>query len=104
MAKSAMIRARVEPDLKNRAEAILDKLGLSATTAITMFYRQILQKQGVPFELRIPNATTRKAMLDARSERGVNTAGSLDDMFAQLDDHETSKSAPRRKRRARGAR
>lgn len=37
MPKSAMIRARVEPDLKERAEAMLEDLGLSPTTAITLF-------------------------------------------------------------------
>ncbi len=41
MAKSAMIRARIEPELKGNVENILRELGLTATEAITLFYNQI---------------------------------------------------------------
>lgn len=84
MSKSATVRARVEPQLKQRAEAMLDELGLSATTAITLFYRQIVQHRGLPFEVRIPNAVTRRAMQSARSGRGVVAAESLDELLANL--------------------
>ena len=40
MSKTAMVRARLEPDLKDYAEGIFHRLGLNATQAITMFYRQ----------------------------------------------------------------
>jgi len=103
MSKSAMIRARVEPKLKEQAEATLDELGLSPTTAITLFYRQIVQHQGLPFELRIPNAATRRAMLDARTGRGVVRAETLDDLFAKLDSDDDEKP-PRPKKRARRGR
>ena len=104
MPKSAMIRARMEPGLKDRAEAMLEQLGLSATTAITLFYRQIVQRHGLPFDLRIPNAATRRAMQDARSDRTVIKAESMDDVFAKLDAGTARKPARLTKRRTRSAR
>ena len=55
MAKSANLYARIEPDLKENAEAILNVLGISASSAISMFYKQIVMHNGIPFELKIPN-------------------------------------------------
>ncbi len=54
MQKSAMIRARIEPELKNKAEKLLERLGLNATEAITLFYRQVLLPDGLPFEVIVP--------------------------------------------------
>lgn len=56
MAKSANLYARIEPDLKERAEAILTSLGIPASNAITMFYRQIVLQNGLPFEVKLPSA------------------------------------------------
>jgi DNA-damage-inducible protein J len=86
MAKTAMIRARVEPKLKERAERILEDLGLSATTAINLLYAQIVQRRGLPFEVTLPNATTRKAMRAARTGRRVVRADSMDELMAKLDE------------------
>ncbi len=60
--KTATIRARVEPALKSQAEKVLDLVGLSATEAITLFYKQIVMNRGLPFPVRIPNKTTRRTM------------------------------------------
>ena len=54
MAKSANLYARIEPDVKEQAEAILNALGIPASNAITMFYKQIILKQGIPFDVRLP--------------------------------------------------
>ena len=53
-AQTGMIRARISADLKAEAEGILDKIGLSSSDAIRMFYKQITLRQGLPFEARIP--------------------------------------------------
>jgi DNA-damage-inducible protein J len=58
MAKTAMIVARIEPDLKADAEKILKKLGLSTTEAINLFLSQIRLYRGLPFEVKIPKKTT----------------------------------------------
>lgn len=54
MTKSATIRARMDPTLKDEAEAILSELGLSTTQALTLFYQQIRLNRGIPFDVRLP--------------------------------------------------
>lgn len=54
MAKSANLYARIEPEVKEQAEAILNALGIPASNAITMFYKQIILKKGIPFDVRLP--------------------------------------------------
>ena len=54
MAKSANLYARIEPDLKEQAESILSALGIPASNAIPMFYKQIILQKGLPFEVKLP--------------------------------------------------
>lgn len=61
-ARGGMIRARIEPDLKARAEHVLGRLGLKPSEAIRLFYAQIDLAGGIPFPVEIPNAATREAM------------------------------------------
>ena len=56
MAKSANLYVRIEPDLKEQAESILTALGIPASNAITMFYKQIILQQGMPFAVKLPTA------------------------------------------------
>ncbi len=62
MAKSAIIQARIEPSLKSQADDILAGLGINATTAITLFYTQLVRQRGMPIELKVPNQETLAAM------------------------------------------
>jgi DNA-damage-inducible protein J len=78
MSKSEMIRARVEPRLKHDAEAVLDKLGMTPTEAITLFYKQVTLYRGLPFPVRIPNAATRKALHEARSRKNIENFESVE--------------------------
>jgi DNA-damage-inducible protein J len=82
--KTGMIRARVDPDLKIRAEAILARLGLSASDAIRLFYTQITLSEGLPFEVRIPNAVTRKAIRDAMAGKNIKHYASTGELFEKL--------------------
>lgn len=50
--KSANVTVRVEPDVKEKAEAILSELGIPTSTAINMFYRQIVLWNGLPVSPR----------------------------------------------------
>ncbi len=70
MAKTAMTHARLTPEIKEKAEIILKKLGISISAAYEMFYRQIIAHQGISFDLRIPNKDTLQAMKDARNGKG----------------------------------
>jgi DNA-damage-inducible protein J len=67
MAKTAVVRARIEPDLKTEVEYILRELGLSQTEAVTLFYHQIKLNQGLPFEVKIPNEVTLKTFKETDS-------------------------------------
>lgn len=82
MAKTEMIRARVEPALKAKAEGVLEHLGLTPTEAITLFYRQVTLHRGLPFPVRIPKAATRKAMREARSGKGLTEWRSVEALKA----------------------
>ena len=85
MAKTEMIRARVEPELKQQAEKVFEALGLSVTEAITLYYKQVTMHQGLPFSLRIPNAETLEAMRQSRERDGLTTYASLDDLMADFE-------------------
>jgi len=84
MPKTAMVRARVEPRLKNRAERVLTRLGLTATEAITIFYRQVEMRNGLPFDVVIPNATTLRTLRDVEAGRDLIVSDSADAMFKKL--------------------
>ena len=86
MPKTEMIRARVEPDLKHEAEGIFTALGLSATEAITLFYKQVSLHHGLPFEVKIPNAETLEAMRQAGNKDDLTKYGSVKDLMADIDE------------------
>ena len=80
MPKTDMIRARVEPDLKREAEAVFSYLGLSATEAIRLFYKQVTLQHGLPFAVKIPNAETREALRQAFERQDLTEYESLEDL------------------------
>lgn len=69
-AKSANLYARIEPDVKEQAESILSALGIPASNAINMFYKQIILQRGLPFDVKIPSS--RPVDMSALSEAELN--------------------------------
>lgn len=67
--KDATVSARVEFDVKNEAEDILQKLGIPVSVVINSLYRQIIYRHGVPFSLTIPKEPK---TLDAMSDAELN--------------------------------
>ena len=84
MSKTAMIRARSNPGLKREVERIFRQLGISATEAINIFYRQVKFYKGFPFEVKIPNEVTLKAMEDVDSKHNLIRCEDTKDMFKKL--------------------
>jgi len=84
VAKTAMITTRVDPDLKADAEKVLSKLGISTTEAINLFLSQVRLRRGLPFDVKIPNKTTLKAMKDAEEGRNLSSYDSLDKFFEKM--------------------
>ena len=84
MSKTTTVRARIEPRLKKEAEHVLGDLGLSATQAITLFYRQVALRKGLPFDVVIPNATTRRTFESTDAGKDVVVCKDVSDMFRRL--------------------
>jgi DNA-damage-inducible protein J len=72
----ATINIRIDDDTKRNAERILKELGISASSAITMFYKQIILQRGLPFEVKMPavrpldTSALTDAQMDAELEKG----------------------------------
>ena len=84
MNKTATVRARIEPRLKKEAEDLFEELGLSATQAINLFYRQVTLRRGLPFDVVIPNATTRRTFESTDAGKEIMVCKDADDMFRKL--------------------
>lgn len=99
MAKSANLYARIEPEVKEEAERILTVLGIPASNAINMFYKQIILQNGLPFDVKIPTArpvdlsVLNEAQLHAELEKGyadkeLGRTKPADKVFADIrEDH-----------------
>ena len=76
MAKTANLYVRIEPDVKEQAESILAALGIPASNAINMLYKQSILQRGLPFDVKMPSArpldmsALTEAELDAELEKG----------------------------------
>ena len=84
MLKTATVRARIEPRLKRQTETLFRKLGLSTTQAITIFYRQVGLRKGLPFDIVSPNKTTQKTFENTDAGRDLVICKDADDMFRKL--------------------
>ena len=92
--KTANVTAQIQPNIKEQAEAILDRLGIPVSVFIDMTYRQVIMRDGVPFSLDIPDKfATRdsitKAEFDTMMQTGLsqakrNDSVSVDEAFEQL--------------------
>jgi len=78
----------MDVDLKKQAEELFTDLGLNMTAAMTMFLRQAVRTQGIPFEIsRVPNAETVAAMMEAERiahDPNVKAYSDLDELFRDL--------------------
>jgi len=84
MSKTTTVRARIEPVLKDRAESVFHRLGMSATQAITIFYRQVELRGGLPFDVAIPTAATKRTLESTDAGRDLVICKDADDMFRKL--------------------
>ncbi|MEA3238886.1 MAG: type II toxin-antitoxin system RelB/DinJ family antitoxin [Candidatus Bipolaricaulota bacterium] len=84
MAKTSAVHARIEPELKNETEEVFRHLGLSVTQAITLFYKQVQMRKGLPFDVIIPNEATLKTFEDTDAGRNITVCENPEDMFNKL--------------------
>ncbi|BDR55984.1 type II toxin-antitoxin system RelB/DinJ family antitoxin [Xylocopilactobacillus apis] len=76
MTKYSAVNARVDEKTKKEAEKIFSDLGLNRTTAINLFYKQVILKHGLPFDLKIeePNARLKEAINNEKDDLSFDSA------------------------------
>ena len=67
--KDSTVSARVENEIKEAAEAILDRLGIPVSVVINSLYRQIIFNNGIPFPITVPNEP---ATMDSLTENELS--------------------------------
>lgn len=76
------VRARIDSYTKDRATDALEAMGLSVSDAIRLLMLRIADEKRLPFEVRVPNATTKKAITELESGQGKR----FDDIQSLMDD------------------
>ena len=93
--KTANVTARVQPEIKQQAEAILDQLGIPVSVLIDTLYRQIIMTNSIPYSFSVPSLPTQDSMstaqFDQMMEKGLNQAKAeqgtdLDATFTQISE------------------
>lgn len=79
-----MIHTRIDQNLKRKAELVFSSLGINTTEAIRMFLTQVTLQKGIPFDVRIPNKETRKAMDELLTNKNLKSY-SLEEFHELLD-------------------
>jgi DNA-damage-inducible protein J len=77
------VRARIDTDTKERAASALDAMGLSISDVIRLLMLRIADEQRLPFDVKVPNATTKKAIAELEAGKGKKFAN-VDDLLADL--------------------
>lgn len=89
MNNSTNLNIRIDKNIKETSEKVLDDLGLNMTTAINMFLRQVIRVNGIPFEIKgdILNKETIEAIEDSIRLANDNSKGysSIEDLKKALE-------------------
>ncbi|MCL2179006.1 MAG: type II toxin-antitoxin system RelB/DinJ family antitoxin [Proteobacteria bacterium] len=82
-ATETYVRARIDTDTKERAASALKAMGLSVSDAIRLLMLRIANERRLPFEVKAPNAATRKAIAELEAGKGKKFS-SVDELMADL--------------------
>ena len=78
------VRARIDTLTKDRAAEALEAMGLSISDAIRLLMMRVADERRLPFEVKAPNATTRKAIKELEAGKGKKIK-TLDALMADLN-------------------
>ena len=78
------VRARIDADTKDRAAEALQAMGLSISDAIRLLMLRVADERRLPFEIKAPNATTRKAIKELEVGKGKKFS-SVEALMADLN-------------------
>ena len=84
MAKTAYINARIDEQLKARAQKVLHDVGLTTTEAVTLLMHQVVLHGGLPFEVRIPNKETQEAIRESRAGKVRRHTGTSKEILREI--------------------
>jgi len=84
MAANAVVRARVNEEIKQEASIVLEAMGLTMSDAFRIMITRIAREKALPFEPLVPNAKTIEAMKEARAGK-LQAFSSIDDLMADLN-------------------
>lgn len=93
--KTANVNSRMQADIKQQAESILEKLGIPRSVAIDIYYRQIIAHNGIPFSLTIPSTVQARDEMTTSQFNQMMATGlkqakeddsfDVDEVFAELE-------------------
>ncbi len=85
MARTATIQARVDPEIKSKAQRIFNTLNISMSEAISMYLTQVTLHKGIPFDVKIPNELTEATLRKSEEGKELNQVRNVDELFRELD-------------------
>ena len=85
MARTATIQARIDPEIKAKAQKILNTLNVSMSEAISMYLTQVALHKGIPFDIKIPNELTAATLRKSEEGKELNEVGSVEELFQDLE-------------------
>lgn len=84
MATDAVVRARINSKIKDKAADVLAEMGLSVSDAIRMMLVRVAAEKALPFDVRTPNAATEAAFRASDRNEDIIRASDAADMFRKL--------------------
>jgi DNA-damage-inducible protein J len=82
MKADAVVRARIPAETKDRALAVLEKMGLTASDLIRLTFIRVAEEGRLPFAVEVPNQATREALKEVEAGGG-HTVHTVADLFKQ---------------------
>jgi len=82
--KTDVLHTRIAPSLKKQAESVFDQIGISSSDAIRIFFKQVILRKGLPFDVVVPTTTTKRAFEASEAGRELVVCEDANDMFRKL--------------------
>ena len=85
MPRTATIQARIDPEVKARAQQILSALNISMSEAISIYLTQVTLHKGIPFDIKIPNELTAETLRKSKAGQELHKVTNVDELFKELE-------------------
>ena len=82
--KNSEVKSRIDPELKNDATAVLERCGLTVSSAIRLFMEQVVITEGIPFQVRAKKPSPMLARALKEADEIKLSYKSIDDMLEDL--------------------